>query len=40
MAIQRSNAKIIIYGRAAALDLTQPSFLAEEYVDELQELVY
>ena len=41
-AIQRSkgsNAKMIVYGRAATLDLGPAGFLAEEYVDEPLELV-
>ena len=32
VAIQRSNAKMIVYGRAAALDLGPAGFLAEEYM--------
>ena len=39
-AIQRCNAEKSVYGRAAALDLGPAGFLAEEYVDDLQEVVH
>ena len=32
VAIQRSNTNMMVYGRAAALDLGPAGFLAEEYV--------
>ena len=38
VAVQRSNARMIIYGRAAALGLGPAGYLEEEYVDELQEV--
>ena len=39
VAVQRSNARIVVHGREAALGLGLAGHLEEDYVDELQEVL-
>ena len=39
MAVQRSNTRMVIYGRVAALGLSLAGRLEEDYVDVLQEVL-